>query len=57
MKRNLERWDNMSYSTWQMHVNDLKAFARKRNKAVIEDARSYFGLSSAEVKKYFGDVE
>ena len=56
MKRNLKRWNSMSYSTWEMHVEDLKEFARKRNKAVIEDARRYFGLSESEVKKYFGGV-
>ena len=57
MKRNLSTWSNMSYSTWETHVKDLRSFARKRNKAIIEDARSYFGLSSSEVKKYFGGVE
>ena len=56
MKRNLERWGNMSYSTWEKHIADLRSFARKRNKAVIQDAKQYFGLTDAEVKKYFGDV-
>ena len=56
MKRNLERWGNMSYSTWEKHIDDLRAFARKRNKAVIQDAKQYFGLTDSEVKKYFGDV-
>ena len=56
MKRNLERWGNMSYSNWEKHVKDLREFARKRNKAVIQDAKSYFNLSESEVKKYFGGV-
>lgn len=57
MKRNLNEWGTMSYSKWETHVKDLRAFARKRNKAIIQDAKQYFGLSSAEVKKYFGGVE
>ncbi len=56
MKRNLNKWGTMSYDTWEKHVKDLRSFARKRNKAIINDAKSYFGLSNAEVKKYFGGV-
>ncbi len=57
MKRNLDRWGNMSYSKWETHIKDLRAFARRRNKAIIQDAKQYFGLSESEVKKYFGGVE
>ena len=52
----LEIWGNMSYSNWEKHVKDLREFARKINKAVIQDAKSYFNLSESEVKKYFGGV-
>ena len=57
MKRNLDRWDNMSYSTFENHVKKVKSFAPKRNEYIIKEAKSYFGLSDAEVKKYFGGVK
>ena len=57
IKRNLSRWDVISYSGWKSNVSNLKEFAKLRNKAIVEEAKSYFGLSSAEVKKYFGDVK
>ena len=55
IKRNLNRWNVCSYSEWESHVKDLKNFAKSRNKAIISEAKSYFNLSSSEVKKYFGD--
>ena len=57
IKRNLSRWDVISYSGWKSNVSNLKEFAKLRNKAIVEEAKSYFNLSSAEVKKYFGDVK
>ena len=57
IKRNLSRWDVISYSGWKSNVSNLKGFAKLRNKAIVEEAKSYFNLSSAEVKKYFGDVK
>ena len=57
IKRNLSRWDVCSYSEWQSHVKNLKEFAKLRNASIVKEAKSYFGLSSSEVKKYFGDVK
>ena len=57
IKRNLKRWNNISYSSWQNNIKYLKNYAKQRNKIIVSQAKSYFGLSSSEVKKYFGDVE
>ena len=57
IKRNLKRWNVCSYSEWQDHVTDLKAFAKRRNESIVKEAKSYFGLSNSEVKKYIGDVK
>ena len=46
-----------SYDAWQDHIDDLKSFAKKRNAAIVSEAKSYFNLSSSDVKKYFGDVK
>ena len=44
-------------STFENHVKKVKSFASKRNAYIIKEAKSYFGLSDAEVKKYFGGVK
>ena len=56
IKRNLERW-NLSYSEWKNNIEFLKDYAKKRNSYMVSQAKSYFGLSNSEVKKYFGDVK
>lgn len=56
IKRNMDRW-NKSYSEWERNVNFVRDYAKNRNKYMISGAKSYFGLSSSEVKKYFGDVK
>ncbi len=55
-KRNAERWGN-SYSHWENSIAAMKKFAKNRNSYVIKYAKSYFKLSDAEVKKYFGGVK
>ena len=55
-KRNAERWGN-SYSHWESSITAMKKFAKNRNSYVIKYAKSYFKLSDADVKKYFGGVK
>lgn len=55
-KRNAERWGN-SYSHWEKSIKSMKTFAKNRNSYLVKYAKSYFNLSSSEVKKYFGDVK
>lgn len=57
IKRNLKRWNVTSYDEWKKNVEYMKDFARKRNKYMVSQAKSYFNLSSSEVNKYFGDVK
>ena len=57
MKRNLSRWNIMSYSTFENHVSKVKSFASARNSYIVKEAKAYFGLSDSEVKKYFGGVK
>ena len=55
-KKNAERWGN-SYSHWEKSIKSMKTFAKNRNSYVVKYAKSYFKLSSSDVKKYFGDVK
>ena len=53
MERNQKRW-NSSYDVWKKECDDLKDYLDKRRQYLINHTKSYFGLSSEEVKKYFG---
>lgn len=55
-KKNAERWGN-SYSHWEKSIKSMKTFAKNRNSYVVKYAKSYFNLTSSDVKKYFGDVK
>lgn len=57
IKRNLTRWNNISFSQWESNVSSLKSYAKSRPSIMINQAKSYFGLSDKEVKKYFGDLK
>lgn len=54
IKRNLDRW-NMSYSKWESSVKFLKDYAKKRGSYMEKHAKTFFNLSSSDMKKYFGD--
>lgn len=54
MPRNQERWDQ-SMQTWYNSVNELKDFVAKRRKSLLSQTKAYFGLSSDEMQRYFGE--
>ncbi len=53
MQRNQKRW-GMTYQEWQDNCEELKNYLEKRRSYLVNHAKSYFHLSSEEVKKYFG---
>lgn len=54
MARNQKRW-GLSYSHWTKSVEELRTYARKRDSYLRSQTKSFFGLSSAELKAVFGD--
>jgi len=54
MERNQTRW-GMTISHWEEQVQYLRDFAKVRSKYVKNTAKSFFGLTNAEMKEYFGD--
>lgn len=52
IKRDHDRW-NFSYESWKSKCKQIKTFIKKRNELIKNQAKSYFGLSDKEVKKYF----
>ena len=53
MARNQSRW-KLTYQDWTESCEILKNYLLKRREYVISQAKSFFNLSSEEVKKYFG---
>lgn len=55
MHQDRERW-GLSYTEWEKDVEALRAYVRDgaRNKVVLADIQSYFDLTDAEMKSYFG---
>lgn len=52
MKRNVQRWGS-SMSEWEKQVERLRDFARKRKSYLLNQTKSYFGLSNAEMKVFY----
>ena len=55
MPRNCERW-NITMENWEDNVNRLRNYIKKRTPIMLNQTKSFFGLSEAEMKKYFGDL-
>lgn len=52
MQRNQERW-GLTYSQWEDNCKELKNYLEKRREYILNHTKSYFGLSSKEMKDYF----
>ena len=51
--RNQKRW-NLTVKYWESECQTLKNYINKRDTYFVNHIKSYFGLSSKEVKEYFG---
>ena len=56
MERDRARWGS-SLSSWESAVERLRNYVRegKRTRRVLEDLKSYFSLTDAEMTQYFGN--
>lgn len=55
MPRNAERWD-LSMDNWEDNVNRLRNYIKKRTPIMLNQTKSFFGLTNEEMNKYFGDL-
>ena len=55
MERNQKRW-NLTMNDWINSVEELRNYARRRNKYMLSYAKSFFSLNDSEYRKYFGDI-
>jgi len=54
MSKHFERWTEIDMDRWQKYVDKLIEYAGTRDEKVIGYAQAHFGLSDAEMARYFG---
>jgi hypothetical protein len=56
MPQEQSRW-GLDMKSWNTEIDKLRSFAKNRSKYVLSTTKSFFHLSSTDVKKYFGDLD
>lgn len=56
MKRNCERWPDLTYKNWELHQATFVKNFDTRPKAMLNDLRKQLRVTPEEEKKYFGDL-
>ena len=56
MKRNCERWPQLSYAQWEKNVENFRTKFKDRPKIMLDDIRSHLSVTDEENKKYFGHL-
>lgn len=56
MKRNCERWPQLSYEKWEKNIEDFRAKFNDKPKVMLDGIRDYLHVTDAENKKYFSNL-
>lgn len=56
MKRNCERWPQLSYEQWEKNVTAFREKFKDKPKTMLDDLRNYLHVTDAENKKYFAGM-
>lgn len=56
MKRNCERWPQLSYETWEKNISEFRDKFKDKPKYVLDGVREYLHITDAEHKKYFAHL-
>lgn len=56
MKRNCERWPQLSYEKWEKNLEDFKKKFADKPKIMLDDLRQYLHITKEEEKKYFSKL-
>lgn len=56
MKRNCERWPQLSYEQWEKNIGDFRSKFEKKPQVILDEIRQYLSVTDAENKKYFGHL-
>ena len=56
MKRNCQRWPQLSYESWEKNIGDFRAKFKDKPKVVLDGVRAYLKVTPEENKKYFAHL-
>ena len=54
MKYDVDLWNDINYSSWQQHCDNIRAYARNYQSYALKYVQSYFSLSDSEMNSIFG---
>jgi hypothetical protein len=54
MKYDVDLWDDITYSTWQQHCDNIRAYANNYQEYTLKYVQNYFSLSDSEMNNIFG---
>ena len=56
MKRNCERWPQLSYDRWETNITEFRKLFDDKHKVMLNELRTYLNITDEENKKYFSDL-
>lgn len=56
MKAHCERWDTVSYKSWESSVNELRDIIKKKRSLFIKDMKETFNMTQEEIRTYLDEV-
>jgi hypothetical protein len=54
MKYDVDLWNDITYSSWQQHCDNIRAYADNYQNYALKYVQNYFSLSDAEMNSIFG---
>ncbi len=56
MKYDVDIWNDITYSSWQQHCDNIRAYADNYKEYALKYVQNYFNLSDSEMTNLFGRV-
>ena len=54
MKYDVDLWNDITYSTWQQHCDNIRTYAKNYQDYALKYVQNYFSLSDSEMNAIFG---
>ncbi|MEA4869226.1 MAG: lamin tail domain-containing protein [Christensenella sp.] len=54
MKYDVDLWDDITYSSWEQHCDNIRAYANNYQNYALKYVQNYFSLSDSEMMSIFG---
>lgn len=56
MKAHCERWNGISYESWERSVKELRSIIEKKKSIFVSDMKKSFNMTQKEIEKYLSDI-